>query len=143
MARDLAKALTEHMLETRSPLYRWMHENYDRLAAALSIRHRPSWEALARTAHEAGQTDSRGQAPSRHAVRSVWLRVVRDIEIERAASNSTPAAQEAQRRPARKSKAASPRPSPPRKPAQPIAFDEGEDEPDDFSKFDRTIGLKS
>jgi hypothetical protein len=62
--------------------------------------------------------------------------------MERSAATS-PAAQNPQRRVSRKAKPAPTRSSPPRKSPQPVVFDEGEDEPDDFSKFDRTIGLKS
>lgn len=74
----LAKRILEKAQNRRSPLYRWLRENYADIARAMSLP-RPSWTALAETAAEAGQVDERGRPPNANSVRAAWIRVCRDL----------------------------------------------------------------
>ena len=74
----LAKRILEKAQSRRSPLYRWLRENYADIATAMSLP-RPSWTALAETAVEAGQVDDNGKPPNANSVRAAWIRVCRDL----------------------------------------------------------------
>ena len=79
-AGKVQRALAEKLLETRSPLFRWLYDNYEEIEPALRVRR--SWQALALTAKDAGITGADKKGPSRQAVRKAWERV----ELARAAS---------------------------------------------------------
>ncbi len=74
----LARRILEKAQSRRSPLYRWLRENYADIATAMSLP-RPSWTALAETAVEAGQVDDNGKPPNANSVRAAWIRVCRDL----------------------------------------------------------------
>jgi len=67
----------------RSKLYLWLSANHADIASVLEKQRRPSWQALARTAHDSGLGN-----PSRQTVRKAWMRVVEDKEREANGSKS-------------------------------------------------------
>jgi hypothetical protein len=73
--RKVSDILKESVLKGRSPLYRWLHENYGQIAPIIAKQPRPSWEALAATVAE-GSDLSR---PTRQGVRKAWLRVAEEM----------------------------------------------------------------
>jgi hypothetical protein len=84
---DLLKRLALSRLERRTPLYRWLYENYDELRPALTSP-RPSWDALARTAAAAGIKTASDRVPSRQAVWKAWKRVAADTAAQAAAQRA-------------------------------------------------------
>jgi hypothetical protein len=80
-AGRIQRALAEKLRDTRSPLFRWLDENYAEIEPVIRVRR--SWQALALTAKDAGIiTGADNKGPSRQAVRKAWARV----ELARAAS---------------------------------------------------------
>jgi hypothetical protein len=80
-AGRIQRALAEKLRDTRSPLFRWLDENYAEIEPVIRVRR--SWQALALTAKDAGIiTGADNKGPSRQAVRKAWERV----ELARAAS---------------------------------------------------------
>jgi hypothetical protein len=77
MAKPVGQQLAAHALAARSPLYRWLFENRDEIAAVLAAQPRPGWQALAATAADAGVRTADGEAPSRHLTRKTWKLVER------------------------------------------------------------------
>ena len=77
MAKPVGEQLAARALAARSPLYRWLFENRDEIAAVLAAQPRPGWQALAATAADAGVRTADGEAPSRHLTRKTWKLVER------------------------------------------------------------------
>jgi hypothetical protein len=67
----------------RSPLWRWMHRNHDRLSA-LFEQAPPAWEVLVETFDDMGLTDRAGKKPTAETARKTWYRVRRNIAAARA-----------------------------------------------------------
>jgi hypothetical protein len=67
----------------RSPLWRWMHQNHDRLSA-LFEQAPPAWEVLVETFAGMGLTDRAGKNPTAETARKTWYRVRRNIAAARA-----------------------------------------------------------
>jgi hypothetical protein len=67
----------------RSPLWRWMHRNHDRLSV-LFEEAPPSWEVLVETFGGMGLTDREGKNPTAETARKTWYRVRRNIAAARA-----------------------------------------------------------
>lgn len=79
--RRLAKvlaALRTHGGPGRSPLYRWMRQHHDALAAAFAETP-PAWEPLAAELAAVGLTDADGKPPPAAGARQTWYRVRRDV----------------------------------------------------------------
>jgi hypothetical protein len=80
----------------RSPLWRWMHRNHDRLSA-LFEEAPPAWEVLVETFGGMGLTDRAGRNPTAETARKTWYRVRQNIAAARtrrakqAPDGSTPA----------------------------------------------------
>jgi hypothetical protein len=68
-------------LPGRSPLIGWMHKHHRELTELLNTV-RPKWEDIARTLGESGIKDARGEAPSVHAVRRAYHRVVGALDAK-------------------------------------------------------------
>ena len=77
MPKPVGQQLAARALAARSPLYRWLFENRDEIAAVLANEVRHRWQALAATAAEAGVRTAAGAAPSRHLARKTWKLVER------------------------------------------------------------------
>jgi len=77
MSKPVGQHLAARALAARSPLYRWLFENRDEIAAVLAAQARPGWQALAATAADAGVRTADGEAPSRHLARKTWKLVER------------------------------------------------------------------
>ncbi len=77
MAKKAAQLLLAHINQGRSPLYRWLKENYSEFSVVIRSQRRPSWEALAKTARDCGQGN-----PSRQTVRKAWLRLEEDMATQ-------------------------------------------------------------
>lgn len=82
-------ALRSHGGQGRSPLYRWMRQHHDALAAAFAETP-PAWGPLAAEMTAVGLTDADGKAPSAVSARQTWYRVRRDLD--RARELKTPVA---------------------------------------------------
>jgi hypothetical protein len=67
----------------RSPLWRWMHRNHDRLSA-LFEQAPPAWEVLVETFGGMGLTDRAGKNPTAETARKTWYRVRRNVAAARA-----------------------------------------------------------
>ena len=59
----------------RSPLYRWMLENFDQFSGTVAEAGRPNWQALAVAFGEGGLRDRLGKAPSAEGTRQTWFLV--------------------------------------------------------------------
>ena len=73
----------------RSPLWRWMHRNHDRLSA-LFAEAPPAWEVLVETFGGMGLTDRAGRNPTAETARKTWYRVRRNIAAARARRTKPP-----------------------------------------------------
>jgi hypothetical protein len=73
----------------RSPLWRWMHRNHDRLSA-LFEQAPPAWEILVETFGGMGLTDRAGKNPTPETARKTWYRVRRNIAAARARRTKPP-----------------------------------------------------
>jgi hypothetical protein len=58
----------------RSPLFRWMYENYDGLTA-VAAANRLAWRALCKEFASAGLTDNEGKPPTVLTAKKTWQRV--------------------------------------------------------------------
>lgn len=79
----LLAAMHEISAPGHSPLYLWMRQNHDRIAAGLDGM-RPSWRALATRLGEMKIYDGTGKAPTPKGARGTWYRVRRDLAAARA-----------------------------------------------------------
>ena len=79
-ARLGPRRLREHAFRGRSPLYRYLHANIEKLRAdGVGHEDGPSWEAVTTYLIEEGQTNRRGEQLSVEVVKKVFGRVARDI----------------------------------------------------------------
>jgi len=79
--RRLVKVLTAlraHGGPVRSPLYRWMRQQHDPLAAAFT-EIPPAWGPLSAELAAVGLTDADGKPPTATSARQTWYRVRRDV----------------------------------------------------------------
>ena len=68
----------------RSALSQWLRKDYVHLAKTLNGPF-PNWVKLAAEAEQAGQVGTNGKAQSPGALRKMWLRLRREMELEEAA----------------------------------------------------------
>jgi hypothetical protein len=81
--RKVLAALRAHGGPARSPLYRWMRQHHDALAAAFAETP-PAWGPLAAELAAVGLTDADGKPPAATNARQTWYRVRRDLARVRA-----------------------------------------------------------
>ncbi len=79
VARNIGRMVTEEALKSRSKLYQWLHANYAELLPVMTIP-RPSWEALAKAAGNAGQKNAQGSDYSRQIVWKTWKQLHQDMQ---------------------------------------------------------------
>lgn len=79
----IGEQLKESGPSRRSELHRWLRQHYNELAPVLNIP-APQWNKAAALVTERGVTGSNGKPPSAKSLRQMWLRLVRDVENERA-----------------------------------------------------------
>jgi transposase-like protein len=116
---ELARKLAARAYEGRSALYRWTRQHFAELRAARAA-YKPTWQAIADLAAEAGQVDRANKPPSAAAMRKIYLRVEGDIEADRrVASRPLARARSASPRAAIVTPAVGERPDVPIKPATP------------------------
>ena len=116
---ELARKLAARAYEGHSALYRWTRTHFAELHSARAA-YKPTWQAIADLAAEAGQVDRANKPPSAAAMRKIYLRVEGDIEADRlAASRPLPRARSASPRAAVVAPAAGARPNVPTEPATP------------------------
>jgi hypothetical protein len=116
---ELARKRAARAYEGHSALYRWTRHHFVELHAARAA-YKPTWQAVADLAAEAGQVDRANKPPSAAAMRKIYLRVEADIEADRlAASHPQPRARSASPRAAVVAPASGGRPNVPIKPATP------------------------
>lgn len=84
MADGCDEGLLDRVLEAahgcvgdRSPLYRWLWNHRDTIAARMT---RPDWKAMAACFASAGVTDGSGKPPTPTTVRQTWWKVERDMK---------------------------------------------------------------
>jgi hypothetical protein len=65
--------------ERRSPLFRWMVKNHDKLIEA-SRRERFHWTSFCAEAAKRGLTDTQGQPPSAENARKTWARARKAVQ---------------------------------------------------------------
>jgi|SRR5271168_2042230 len=66
-----------------SAAYRWLRENHERIKQILATDG-PTWPIMAEVVLAEGITGARGQVMTDHALRRMWKRVCRDVEIAEA-----------------------------------------------------------
>ena len=116
---ELARKLAARAYEGHSALYRWTRQHFAELHSARAA-YKPTWQAIADLAAEAGQVDRANKPPSAAAMRKIYLRVEADIEADRrAAPRPLPRARPASSPAAIVTPAAGERPNAPTKPATP------------------------
>ncbi|HUN42797.1 MAG TPA: hypothetical protein VMU81_21095 [Acetobacteraceae bacterium] len=76
--RKVLATLRAHGGPARSPLYRWMRQHHDALAAAFAETP-PAWGPLAAELAAVGLTDADGKPPAATNARQTWYRVRRDL----------------------------------------------------------------
>lgn len=76
--RKVLAALRAQGGPARSPLYRWMRQHNDALAAAFAETP-PAWGPLAAELAAVGLTDADGKPPAAASARQTWYRVRRDL----------------------------------------------------------------
>jgi hypothetical protein len=74
----------------RSPLFLWLRENHDALAAAFA-NNAPAWASLATYLGERGVRDGEGKPPTARGARDAWWRVRREVAAARARRHGMPA----------------------------------------------------
>jgi hypothetical protein len=126
---DLVKLLTDKMRYGRSPMQRWLYENYDQILAAMPGPRR-NWRVLAEAAIEAGQTDADGNPPNANSMRAAFSRVHRLKETASDTVTEKPSGQP------RSNSPLAPASMPPERPL--VAPQPPSDDEDD-EKFFRTI----
>jgi|GEM_PF-3195885 hypothetical protein len=84
----IAKRLKERGRSRHAGGYGWLIENYDAMSQVVAAV-RPSWNAIAEEAANAGVRGVRNQVISGDSLRRTWKRVCRDVQ--RAAAASEPA----------------------------------------------------
>ncbi|HUN38916.1 MAG TPA: hypothetical protein VMU81_01360 [Acetobacteraceae bacterium] len=89
--RKVLAALRAHGGPARSPLYRWMRQHHDALAAAFAETP-PAWGPLAAELAAVGLTDADGKPPAATSARQTWYRVRRDLARAREQPAAMPAA---------------------------------------------------
>jgi len=89
--RKVLAALRAHGGPARSPLYRWMRQHHDALAAAFAETP-PAWGPLAAELATVGLTDADGKPPAATSARQTWYRVRRDLARAREQPAAMPAA---------------------------------------------------
>ena len=80
---SFAKAVQASGKSRRSPLHKWLLEQYDSLRDTLNGP-APNWVDAAAAAGLNGQVDAKGQPPSAHTLRMMWARVRREAEAAKA-----------------------------------------------------------
>jgi len=76
--RKVLAALRAQGGPARSPLYRWMRQHHDALAAAFAETP-PAWGPVAAELAAVGLTDADGKPPAATSARQTWYRVRRDV----------------------------------------------------------------
>lgn len=67
-------------LNGKSPLYRWMLDNYQSFSAAIERADKtPDWKAIAATFASDGLTDSKGNPPVASVASGTWYRVQKAV----------------------------------------------------------------
>jgi hypothetical protein len=89
--KKVLAALRAHGGPARSPLYRWMRQHHDALAAAFTETP-PAWGPLAAELAAVGLTDADGKPPAATGARQTWYRVRRDLARAREQAASMAAA---------------------------------------------------
>ena len=88
-AQKFTRALEAKGPARRSALYRWLHAHHAALSRSLDRPDR-SWVEAAGLITAEGLFGANGKPISPKALRQMWLRVVRDVERERAAKPAEP-----------------------------------------------------
>jgi len=88
--RNITRAILKTIArgEDRSPLFWWMVENHDRIAA--SSRGRISWKGVCSEAAARGLTDANGNPPSMRTARETWRKARSLVAAEREREATTP-----------------------------------------------------
>jgi hypothetical protein len=63
----------------KSPLYRWMRENFAEIEKILSEAGRPNWTAISKWLGEKGLVDATGKTPTSERARQTWFDVRGDL----------------------------------------------------------------